>query len=445
MTRVILALAGLPQEPELVRAAADAGLTVVRRCVDAVDLLGAAALDADSPVIVSAVLPRISADVVTRLEGRARIGLASDALSGDRLARLGIETVLSTSPTPDATMQQVADVCRAQAAQSAARSPAGGPAKSSGPAKSTGPAKSSGPADAGVPAPSDAQPGVDPAGTPPGGGPSAGEASGRRGTVIAVWGPMGAPGRTTIALGVAEALADDGARVCLVDADTYGPSVAMALGLVEETSGLSLACRSAEAGSLSPAALASLTMTMTASQDGRWRVLGGIARVDRWADLGSAGLDRLWPVARAAFDVVVVDTGFCVESDDSPGAWGRQRNAAARSALAQADHVLAVADDSALGATRLLSAWPQVGALVPGVPTTVVRNRADGRGGQWRSLVDDRVAAHRIVDVPHDPRTLRACWSTGRSLGEAGRRSPVRRALVTLARSSVSRWIPTDQ
>lgn len=185
MTRVILALAGLPQEPELVRAAADAGLTVVRRCVDAVDLLGAAALDADSPVIVSAVLPRISADVVTRLGGRARIGLASDALSGDRLARLGIETVLSTSPTPDATMQQVADVCRAQAAPSAARSPAGGPA------------------DAGAPAPSDAQPGVEPDGTPLGGGPSAGQASGRRGTVIAVWGPMGAPGRTTIALGVA--------------------------------------------------------------------------------------------------------------------------------------------------------------------------------------------------------------------------------------------------
>ncbi|HAN70940.1 MAG TPA: hypothetical protein DCQ36_05050, partial [Actinobacteria bacterium] len=52
------------------------------------------------------------------------------------------------------------------------------------------------------------------------------------GRLVAVWGPMGAPGRTTIAVGIAEALAERGARVCLIDADTYAPSVALALGLV---------------------------------------------------------------------------------------------------------------------------------------------------------------------------------------------------------------------
>ncbi len=419
MTGVILALAGLPQEPELVKAASDAGLTVVRRCVDAVDLLGAAALDPSCPVVVSAVLPRISADVVTRLHGRVRIGLAADALSGDRLTRLGIETVLSTSPTPEVTMRQVADVCRALDASAGSVSTVGTPA-----AHPLTP-----PADV-ILEDHDRQ-------------VSSQEA--RSGTVIAVWGPMGAPGRTTVAMGVAESLARDGARVCLIDADTYAPSVAMALGLVEETSGLSLACRSAEAGTLSPAGLASLTMPMTGMPGGRWRVLGGIARVDRWADLRATGLDRMWTVARAAFDFVVVDTGFCLETDDSPGAWGRQRNAAARSALAQADHVLAVADDSPLGAARLLSAWPQVSALASAVPTTVVRNRASGGGAQWRAVVGARVGTDRVLDVPHDPRTLRTCWSTGRSLGEAGRRSSVRRALATVARASVSRWGPTDE
>lgn len=410
MTGVILALAGLPQETELVKAASGAGLTVVRRCVDAVDLLGAAALDPACPVIVSAALPRMSADVVTRLGGRVRIGLAADALSGDRLTRLGIDPVLSTEPTPEATMLQVADVVRALAdpATPPADAPVSGAAEPA-PASMT---------------PSQARVRSDARTAPP------------AGSVIAVWGPMGAPGRTTIAIGVAEALADDGARVCLVDADTYAPSVAMALGLVEETSGLSLACRSAEAGTLSPTSLASLTMAMP---DGRWRVLGGLARIDRWADLRPAGLDRLWPVARAAFDVVVVDTGFCLEADDSPGAWGRQRNAAARSALAAADRVLAVADDSPLGAARLLAAWPLVGAVAADVPVTVVRNRAAGGGAQWRDVVGSRVGTDHVLDVPHDPRTLRACWSAGRSPGEVRRRSPVRRALVTVARTSVSR------
>ncbi len=406
MTGVILALAGLPQEPELVKAASGAGLTVVRRCVDAVDLLGAAAVDSSCPVIVSASLPRISADIVTRLGDRVRIGLAADALSGDRLTRLGIEPVLSTAPTPELTMQQVADVCRALEAR---RTPLA----------------------ADVPA--DPPRATEPIDVP---GLSATAAAAGAGAVMAVWGPMGAPGRTTVAIGVAEALARDGARVCLVDADTYAPSVTLALGLVEETSGLTLACRSAEAGSLSVSGLTALTMSMP---DGRWRVLGGIARIDRWADLRPAGLDRLWPVARSAFDVVIVDTGFCLETDESPGAWGRQRNAAARSALAEADRILAVADDSALGAARLLSAWPQVAAVAAGTPVTVIRNRAAGGGGQWREVVSSRVEADRILDVPHDPRALRACWSSGRSLGEAGRRSPVRRALVTVARTSVSR------
>lgn len=419
MTEVILALAGLPQEPELVKAASAAGLTVVRRCVDAVDLLGAASLDTSCPVVVSAALPRMSADVATRLGARPRIGLAADALSGDRLSRLGIEPVLSTSPTPEATMQQVADVCRALDVREATEAAVGqfDPTGSSTPPGTRSPA---------------ALRTVD-AGTEP------------TGTVIAVWGPMGAPGRTTVALGVAEVLAEEGRRVCLVDADTYAPSVAMALGLVEETSGLSAACRSAEAGTLSPAALTALAMSVASPASGDWRVLGGIARIDRWADLRPVGLDRLWPVARAAFDVVVVDTGFCLETDDSPDAWGRQRNAAARSALAQADHVLAVADDSPLGAARLLAAWQQVSAASAGAPASVVRNRASGRGAQWREVVGSRIGTDRVLDVPHDPRTLRMCWSTGRSLGEAGRRSSVRRALATVAGASVSRWRPTNE
>ena len=74
MTTVILALAGLGNEPDLVRAAQSTGLDVVRRCVDAADLLGAAAGDPACPVVIAATLPRLAPDVVSRLGDRVVIG-----------------------------------------------------------------------------------------------------------------------------------------------------------------------------------------------------------------------------------------------------------------------------------------------------------------------------------------------------------------------------------
>ena len=194
--------------------------------------------------------------------------------------------------------------------------------------------------------------------------------------MIAVWGPMGAPGRTTIAIGVAEALAESGRRVCLVDADTYAPSVAMALGIVEEASGLIVACRHADNGSLSPAAMGGLVRQVRPG----WVVLGGLSRPDRWPDLRAGALDRVWAACRESFDVTVVDIGFCLEIDESAGPWSRSRNAAALTALAAADQVVAVADASASGAARVAHAWSDLGARAPTARLALVRNRAGGPG-----------------------------------------------------------------
>jgi Mrp family chromosome partitioning ATPase len=424
VTRVILALAGLSNEPDLVKAAQSAGLDVVRRCVDAADLLGAAAGDPTCPVVVAATLPRLAPDVVARLGDRVLVGLASDGLGVDRLSRMGLGTVIATAPTAQATMQQIADVCTASVASAAS---ARTTAFVSSPDDDLGPRVAAAPSEE----------------TPLAASTPAGEA--RRSSmdgvasIVAVWGPMGAPGRTTVAVGVAEALADQGARVCLIDADTYAPSITLALGLVEETSGLASACRSAEAGTLRPSGLASLTMAWDAGAEGRWRVLGGIDHPDRWVDLRPVALERVWSVAREAFDVIVIDTGFCLEVDSSPAAWGRQRNAAAVSAFGAADHVVAVGDASPVGAVRLLAGMEQVAQASPGVPVTLVRNRASGRGREWRDLVGERTGVHRMVDVPADAGAVQRCWDTGRSLGEGARRSRVRRAMGTLAASVVSR------
>ena len=70
------------------------------------------------------------------------------------------------------------------------------------------------------------------------------------GSTIAVWGPAGAPGRTTVAINLAAEIAACGHRVVLVDADSYGGSIAPALGLLDEAPGFAAACRLAASDSL---------------------------------------------------------------------------------------------------------------------------------------------------------------------------------------------------
>src|ERR1019366_1014984 len=99
----------------------------------------------------------------------------------------------------------------------------------------------------------------------------------RRGPVVAVWGPTGAPGRTTVAVTVADELARLGRAGLLIDADVYGGVIAAALGLLDESAGLAAACRQAAATRRDPAALAPICWQLRSNL----RVLTGIPRAER--------------------------------------------------------------------------------------------------------------------------------------------------------------------
>ncbi len=70
------------------------------------------------------------------------------------------------------------------------------------------------------------------------------------GRVLVVWGPAGAPGRTTVAVGLASEIAAAGHECLLLDVDAYGGAVAQHLGVLDEVSGLLAAARAANAGQL---------------------------------------------------------------------------------------------------------------------------------------------------------------------------------------------------
>lgn len=399
MIDILLAAPDVGDEPGVVVAAPTCGLRVLRRCVDAIDLYAAAAADPLPAVVVSAGLPRLAPDLIDRLVSTRSgpvVGLADDEAGAERLRGLGVGVLVTSGATPSDTARALLAAVTGEGV--------------------------------GVRTTRVWEPEY------PGADPEPAPASGR---VVAVWGPAGAPGRTTVAMGLAESLVDSGRSVCLVDADTYGPSIALALGLIEDSSGLVVACRLADNGALSAATVRSAACRVRRT----WHVLGGIGRPERWSELRPGALERVWEASRAAFDVTVVDVGFCIE-DDSSGAWSRRRNAAAVSALSTADEVVAVAQSTPLGAVRLAAAWPTVVGASSLGRLRVVENRAPGRARRrregWGQAVADLGVVAPLHALPDDDRAVRACWAAARSLGEGAHRSPLRRSLSDVAAAVMS-------
>lgn len=188
--------------------------------------------------------------------------------------------------------------------------------------------------------------------------------------VVAVWGPAGAPGRTTVAVNLAAELARRGEPVLLVDADPHGGSVAQQLGILDEASGLLQVARLAGSGLLAE------RLTTTVRGIGpRLGVVTGLPRADRWREVRPAHLEQTIDLARV-HGHVVLDTGFSLEDDTAGDVSGRGgRNALTRTALEGADVVVAVGAADPVGLARLARGLVELGETVPGTPVRVLVNR----------------------------------------------------------------------
>jgi MinD-like ATPase involved in chromosome partitioning or flagellar assembly len=258
--------------------------------------------------------------------------------------------------------------------------------------------------------------------------------------VIAVWGPAGAPGRTTIAITLAAELASRGNRVCLVDADTYGGTVAPALGLLDEAPGFAAACRLAGSDSLDDHELERISLTYggTASP---FRVLTGIGRPHRWPELSRDRVTRALEAARTWSDVVVVDTGFNLETDEevSSDLLAPRRNAATIAALRAADEVVVVGAADPVGLTRLLRTHADLLETVTTdrVHVVVNRVRASVLGidpqAQVRQTLERFGGVADPVLIPDDPAAADAALLSARTILDVAPRSSIRASIAALA------------
>lgn len=260
--------------------------------------------------------------------------------------------------------------------------------------------------------------------------------------VIAVWGPNGAPGRSTIATELAVELARGGRHVGLVDADTHAPSIALTLGLEDEGPGFAAACRQAQLGTLDVRELARISTPLGRSGV---EVLTGINRPSRWPELSDARVAAALAVCREWADHTVVDVAASLERDEEivSDLDGPRRNAATIAALREADLVVAVAGADPVGVARFLRGYTELRATIGTTPVVVVANRLrpgalgiDARG-QVRRALDRFGGIEKVWFVPMDARSVDAALLAARPVGELSPRSPFAAAIRRIAGEAV--------
>jgi Mrp family chromosome partitioning ATPase len=393
-------------------------VTVVRRCAELTELLAACQSGLARAAVVADGCEGLTASLVDRLGavGVAIIALTDNADEAARLRGIGVASALTG--VESATLAGMIAEAVAQLTGTATDATSASGLGDTSAALRQRPAEQ--------------------ADVPPASG---------AGRIIAVWGPAGSPGRTFVAANIAGELAAEGKSVLLIDADSYGASVAAVLGLMDESAGIAQACRLADQGLLDADALLKVATPVT-TKLGTFRVLTGITRADRWTELRAAALTLVLERAKEVADVVVLDTGFCLEADEelSFDTMAPRRNAATLRSLELADTVYAVGAADPVGVPRLVRGLAELEVAVPHVSPVVVMNKvrsaAVGRSPE-RQLRDawERYGPSSGIEafLPADSAAADAALLGGSLLLETAPDSKLRRAIADLVCAPVQR------
>ena len=365
---------------------AERGVTVLKRCVDVDDLLAAATTGQADVAVLALDAPGLDPAAVAHLR---RCGVRPVAVTTAR--RDDVDVVEQAQRLHVAVVLGAADIAELPAAVASADEVADTRARAA----------------AALPPPP-----VEPL-----------DDAGERRTVV-VWGPGGAPGRTTVAVNLAAEVARRGAPVVLADLDPWGGSVAQQLGVLDEVSGVLAGARLAGSGQLGER-----FGSVLRGVGEHLAVLTGLPRADRWREVRGSHVEQLLEAA-AGRAHVVVDTGFALEDDPTADLAGRpSRNAMTLTSLDLADEVVVVGSADPVGLSRLARALVDLQERSVLVPVRVVVNRmrttigwsekeiagmVEGfsRTAGLHFLPDDRAAVDRalvtgraVVDGPETPLT----------------------------------------
>ncbi len=382
MTGVVLAVSSSAEDAIAAAVAAHPELTLVRRCADLAEGLAAASAGVARVAVVSPQrhLDRVTLGEFAHMRVRV-IGVAADDDEARVLTALGVPVVAAGDPLAVA--------------------------------------------DAAATAPAAVAPEPEP------------EPPIASGSVVAAWGPTGAPGRTSVAVNLAAWLARR-VPTLLVDLDTYGAAVAQTLALTDDTPGIAAVARAGAQGEADAATVRRHARVI----EKNFAVLTGLPRPGRWAEIAPAALDAAWPAMRAAAEITVVDCGFGLPTDGS-----NRRDGATLSALAEADLILAVGSAEPVAMQRFVDGLADLGDVVPDAREKLIvavnRVRRSVAGANPERQVADALARYAGVGeawmIPWDPRTADHAALHGVTWLEAAARGPASHAVGRLADAVVER------
>jgi pilus assembly protein CpaE len=246
--------------------------------------------------------------------------------------------------------------------------------------------------------------------------------------VIAVFGPKGGSGTTTIAVNVAVALAGMSERtVALADLDVQWGDVLSHLNLVSGPTVTELARDS------SALAQADLIHTYGQRHASGLDVFGAPARPDDAGQLGAADVSQLLAGLRDVYDVVVVDAGS-------------QYDASSQTVIQHADRLIVpiVPEIPALRAVRtLLEMLSESDRAVEG--HVLVLNHIFARDMLRRSDIESALGTKVDIELPYDPALYLAAANAGEPIAAAAPRTAAGERLLALAGSLVGREAPVGQ
>ena len=253
---------------------------------------------------------------------------------------------------------------------------------------------------------------------------------------MTVWGTHGAPGRSTIAFNLAALAAQQGQQVCLIDADTYAPSLDALMALEDTGSGLAILCSDADRAQLDEKKAGAI-MERVPLKNGTFDFLSGITSSSRWPEVRARAFSEVLEWLKHRYDLVICDVAAPIEVDeeltfDGPAP---RRNAATLTALACADRVIVLGEADVIGLPRLINlarevqARPDLFAPETDVQYWLNRSRREAAGFNPEAKMRENWARYLSIPlagvIPYERKVMDRLRRNGEALLEVAPRHAV--------------------
>lgn len=265
--------------------------------------------------------------------------------------------------------------------------------------------------------------------------------------LVAVLGTSGSPGRSWVAVSLADEFARSGEKTLLVDGDWAAPALAMMLGQNNETASLGAACRLAERDSLTEQTLRQAACQISHN----FWLLGGTDLTRQSSNLRLAAIEKVLDCALTSFESVIVDAtsfdlgeakqaGLSVEPTSESSIYGLNKYL-----VGVAHRIVVCAIPTPVGLTRLVMTLSELADHKLGAPVWVALNKCPKRKlsalvREASDLLKTHAGDQPVVGIALDRRGFAKAELAARTLASVAPRSPARRG-ITLLRDSLEKVV----